>query len=166
MELAQVNLALGREPLDSLALRPFMLLLDEINAIADEAPGFLWRMQTEDGNATAVTGFPADGEPGRLVINMSVWTSFEALASYVYGGPHLEVMRRRREWFERMPASYMALWWVPAGHRPSVDDAEERVAVLRAEGVSPYAFSFREHFPAPVLGTERLDDERWGCPTS
>jgi hypothetical protein len=163
--LAQVNIALAREPLDSPTLRPFVDLLDEVNALADASPGFVWRLQTEDGNATAVRGFADDDVDGRLIINLSVWESFDALAGYVYGGPHLAVMRRRREWFERLPRQHVALWWLPAGSVPTVTDAERRVAVLRAEGATPFAFTFRDRFPPPTLGDQRHVDDRWGCPT-
>ncbi len=168
MELAQVNIGVPHEPIGSVRLQPFVDLLDEVNALADRSPGFRWRLQTEDGNATAVKGFAGDDDgTGRLIINMSVWASFEDLAAFVYEGRHLVVMRRRREWFERMATSYMALWWVPDGHRPTVAEAEDRLAALRAEGPSPYAFSFREHFPPPddQPAAAAEADDRWGCPT-
>ncbi|MBA2624668.1 MAG: DUF3291 domain-containing protein, partial [Acidimicrobiia bacterium] len=121
--LAQVNIAIARAPLDSAELRPFMELLDPVNADADRAPGFVWRLQTEDGNATAVRAFPGDDADGRLIVNLSVWESFDALASFVYRSGHVGVMRRRREWFDRMASAYQALWWMPAGHRPTVANA-------------------------------------------
>lgn len=141
-----------------------MELLDEINGLADQSAGFVWRLRTEDGNATAVKGFENDDLDDRLILNISVWQSFAALAQYVYRGPHLDVMRRRRAWFEHMPEMHMALWWVPVGVRPTVAEAERRVAALRSEGATPYAFTFREHFPPPVLGNNRREDDRWGCP--
>lgn len=163
--LAQVNIALAKAALDGPELRPFMELLDPVNALADSSPGFVWRLQTEDGNATAVRAFPQEDVDGRLIINLSVWRSFEALADFVFRTAHLEVMRRRREWFGRMPTRYLALWWVPAGAIPTVAEAEERVAVIRREGPTPYAFTFQEHFPPPLLGQNRTDDDRWGCPS-
>jgi hypothetical protein len=153
--LAQVNIALPVEPLTSPRLAGFVNALEEINALADAAPGFLWRMQTEDGDATAIRAFDDD----RLIVNMSLWASLDALADYVYRGGHVEIMRRRREWFSPMREAYQALWWLPAGQLPTVDDAELRVAHLREHGPSEYAFTFRAPFPAPA---DRLFPHRTG----
>jgi hypothetical protein len=159
-QIAQVNVAQPRGPLDSEVMREFMEALDPVNAVADQSPGFVWRLQTEDGNATALRAL--DG----LMVNMSVWESIEALRAFVYSTPaHLSVMRRRREWFEHMDV-YMALWWVPAGHIPTVAEAEERVTLLGAIGPSPDAFTFRRHFPPPddSRDDDAIDDDRWLCP--
>jgi hypothetical protein len=139
-ELAQVNIGLPRAPLESAQLAEFVAALDPINAIADSSPGFIWRLQTDDGDATAVRGFGDE----RLIINMSVWASLEALSDFVFRSAHVEVMRRRREWFERMATAYTALWWVPAGHRPTVAEAEERLDGLQRDGSTPHAFTFQE----------------------
>jgi heme-degrading monooxygenase HmoA len=159
--LAQVNLARPLEPLDSELLQEFVESLDPVNAVADRSPGFVWRLQTEEGNATSVPVFDDDS----MIVNMSVWESMEALRAFVYTSPaHLSVMRRRREWFERMEV-HMALWWVPAGHLPTVGEAEERLTLLRAIGPSPDAFIFRRHFPPPAAGSGgAVDDDRWLCP--
>ena len=161
--VAQVNIARPREPLESELLREFVEALDPVNAVADQSPGFVWRLQTEDGNATAVRVFADDG----LIVNMSVWESIEALRAFVYSTPaHLNVMKRRREWFERMDV-YLVLWWVPAGYVPTVAEAEERVTLLRAIGPSPDAFTFRRHSPPPdaaSTGDDAIDDDRWLCP--
>jgi hypothetical protein len=143
--LAQVNIALPVEPLDSPALAEFVELLEPVNALADGAPGFVWRLQTDEGDATAIRAFGDD----RLIVNMSVWESADALWDFVYDAGHLEVMRRRREWFTRMAESHMVLWWVPAGTVPTVADAEERLERLRAEGPTPQAFTFKRRFEAP-----------------
>jgi heme-degrading monooxygenase HmoA len=157
--LAQVNLALAREPLDAPLLAEFMAALAPVNARADAAPGFVWRMQTEGGDATAVRGF---GDDPQLIINLTVWASLEAMRDFVYRDPeHLAIMRRRREMFERLDL-HTALWWVPAGHRPDVAEAEERMEHLRVHGPTPHAFSFREHFGAGAVEAER--DDRWLCP--
>jgi hypothetical protein len=114
------------------------------------APGFVWRLQTEDGNATAISGFEDNiGESAGVIINMSVWESVEDLAAFVFSDAHLAVMRRRRTWFEKMTDAYLALWWMPAGHIPTVAEAEERVIHLREHGATPYAFTLRTPFPAP-----------------
>lgn len=161
--LVQLNIALPREPLDTPLLAEFVARLDPVNAQADAAPGFVWRLQTDEGDATGIRAFDDD----RLIVNMSVWESLEALRAFVYTQPdHLAVMRRRREWFARMAEHHMALWWVPAGELPSVADAEERLGYLRAHGPTSFAFTFRVHFPAPV-GDGKLEpsrDDRRLCP--
>jgi hypothetical protein len=148
--LAQVNIGRLRAPIDSPALADFVSALDPVNAIADAAPGFVWRLQTEDGNATAVRGFEWDAaDSAGVIINMSVWESVEALAGFVYSAGHRQVLRRRREWFEQMPEAYTALWWIGRGTTPTVADAEERVLCLRAHGPTPQGFTLRTHFPPP-----------------
>lgn len=143
--LAQVNIAIPRAPVDSALLADFMAALAPINALADRSPGFVWRLQTEDGDATAIRPFADD----RILVNMSVWQSREALADYVYRGEHTAVMRRRKEWFEQMREAYMVLWWLPAGELPSVAEAVCRLDHLREHGPTPSAFTFRDAFPAP-----------------
>jgi Domain of unknown function (DUF3291) len=147
--LAQVNIALPRAPIDSPELAEFVALLEPVNALADAAPGFVWRLQDEGGDATSIRAFGDD----RLIVNMSVWEGLDALWRFVYDGGHLEVMRRRREWFERV-AIHLALWWIPAGTLPTVADAERRVAALERRGPTPYAFTFKRSF-SPV-GVEAL----------
>ena len=142
-QLAQFNIALPREPLDRPLLAEFVAALAPVNAAADASPGFVWRLQTEEGDATGVRAF--DDE--RLIVNMSVWESLQALRDFVYSQrAHRDVLRRRREWFERLGEAAVVLWWVPAGHHPSVAEAEERLAALRAEGPTPRAFTFRQSF--------------------
>jgi hypothetical protein len=149
-ELAQVNIAHLRAPLDSPELADFVNRLDPINALADEAPGFIWRLQTEDGNATAIRAFEwADGPGVGVIINMSVWASLDALASFVYRSQHREVLQQRRRWFHPVGEPTVVLWWVPAGHRPSTAEAEERLLRLRSDGPASLAFTFRTPFPAP-----------------
>lgn len=160
LELAQVNIALAREPLDAPLLVDFMAALEPVNARAERAPGFVWRMQTEEGDATGVRGF---GDDPRLIIILTVWESLRAMADFVYGDPeHLAVMRRRRAWFERLDL-HTALWWVRAGHRPTVSEAEDRLEHLRAHGPTRLAFSFRHHFDGPEASAATVDD-RWLCP--
>ena len=163
--LAQLNIGRLLAPLDSRQIAPFVEALDPINDLADGTPGFVWRLQTEDGNATAIRAFADD----MLIVNMSVWESFESLATYVYRSDHVAIMRRRREFFERMAEAFVVLWWVPAGHRPSVDEAKDRLARLRRDGPTREAFTFRSPFPAPdeepADSTDEAVDDRWGCPT-
>ena len=157
--LAQVNVARPLAPLDTPLLADFMAALEPVNARADAAPGFVWRLQTEDGDATALR----IGDD-RTLVNMSVWESLEALRAFVYDDPgHRAVMRRRREWFERLDL-VLALWWVPAGHVPTIAEAEERLLLLDGRGPSPDAFTFRRHFPAPGTGAAApVDDRRERC---
>ncbi|HEX8803182.1 MAG TPA: DUF3291 domain-containing protein [Acidimicrobiales bacterium] len=161
-QVAQLNIGRMLEPLDSERLAGFVAALEPVNALADRSPGFVWRLQTEDGDATAIRPFDDD----MMIVNLSVWTSLDALADFVYRSPHREVMRERRRWFERLSEAFVVLWWVPAGHRPPVAEALDRLDALRRHGPTPEAFTFRSPFPPP--GTEpgavvEVDD-RWGCP--
>ena len=144
--LAQVNIGRFVAPIDDPSMEGFRSQLDPINALADRSPGFVWRLQTEDGNATAIRPFDGDD---RMAINMSVWTSLEALQQYVYQSAHLGPLRDRRRWFEPIEGPILALWWIPAGHIPAVAEALERLAHLKAHGPTRYAFTFRAPFPAP-----------------
>jgi hypothetical protein len=143
-ELAQVNIARLKAPLDSPQLKDFVDNLDPVNADADAADGFVWRLQDDTGDATdiAVLG------DSWLIINMSVWRDTDALTAYMYQGRHREMLARRREWFERVREAMAVLWWVPAGHRPTVAEAEERLLHLRTHGPTPYAFTLRTSFTA------------------
>lgn len=141
--LAQFNIARLRAPLDSPVLAGFVDQLDAVNAIGDASPGFVWRLQTDDGDATGVRAFDDDS----LIVNLTVWESIEALADFAYRSDHKEVLRRRREWFVPMEEAYLALWWVPAGHHPGVEEAENRLRYLREHGPTPEAFTFRDRFP-------------------
>lgn len=165
-DLAQVNVSRLLAPLDSPVLQDFMAALEQVNADGDAAPGFLWRLQTEDGNATAVRAFGWDaGDSHGVIVNLTTWTSVEALADFVFSGRHLQVMRRRRQWFQHAVEPMTALWWVPSGHRPSTDEAEARVRQLRAHGPTSLAFTFRTPFPAPdQLGSDVRRDDDWFCP--
>ena len=143
--LAQLNIGRTKAPLDSELLSGFVEGLEHVNALADSSPGFVWRLQTDEGDATSIRAF----EDELMIVNMSVWESIDALWDFVYAGDHLAYMRRRREWFERIEA-HMVLWWVPAGHLPSVDEALDRLEHLRANGPSEHAFTFKQRFPAPA----------------
>lgn len=140
--LAQMNVGRLVAPVESQEVAGFMALLAPLNALADAAPGFVWRLQTEQGDATSIRT-----EPDPLfIVNMSVWASPEALWEYVYRSGHLEAMRRRREWFQRHLQPYQALWWMPAGALPSVAEGLARVAHVREHGPTPHAFTFREQY--------------------
>jgi hypothetical protein len=145
MPLAQVNIARMRAPLESETMAGFVARLDEINALADRSPGFVWRLQ-EGENATSLRPFDDD----RILVNMSVWASLEDLRAYVYDSAHREVLRQRQSWFTRFEGAYAALWWVPAGHVPTVEEAKERLLHLERHGPTPWAFTFKSPFPEPT----------------
>jgi hypothetical protein len=153
--LAQCNIGRLRAPLDSPVLAGFVSALEPINQLADRSPGFVWRLQTDDGDATSIRPFADD----MLLVNMSLWESLDALADFTYGTRHRDVMRRRRQWFERLDDAYLVLWWVPAGTVPTVAEAKERLETLRRLGPSPEAFTFRSPFPSPD-STAELDAAR------
>ncbi|MFZ6843144.1 DUF3291 domain-containing protein [Undibacterium sp. RuTC16W] len=161
-ELAQLNIAVMKEPLDSPVMADFVANLDRINALAESSEGFVWRLQTEEGDATAVR--PLGDE---TLINMSVWRDVESLNKYVYGSAHVDIMRRRKEWFERMQESYVVLWWVSKGHRPGLDEAIAKLALLRSAGPSEAAFTFKNPYAPPDAIQSRtptsFDDT---CPTN
>ncbi|HJQ41192.1 MAG TPA: DUF3291 domain-containing protein [Thermoanaerobaculia bacterium] len=138
--IAQINIASMKAPLDSEVMAGFVNRLDEINAIADDAPGFVWRLQTDEGNATYLRPFDDD----KIIVNMSVWESVEALKEYVYKSAHKELLRQRRDWFEdHFSSVYMAMWWVPEGHIPGMDEAKKRLKHLEEHGPSQFAFTFK-----------------------
>lgn len=149
--LAQLNIASLKAPLDSPLLADFVANLDRINQLAEQAPGFVWRLQDEDGDATAIRPF---GE--QMVVNMSLWRDVASLSAYAFQSAHVEIMRRRREWFERQDEAYAVLWWVPGGHRPGVAEAAARLAHLRRHGASAYAFTFQHAFAPPAAGQDYL----------
>ncbi|WUI03158.1 DUF3291 domain-containing protein [Spirillospora sp. NBC_00431] len=143
--LAQFNVGTLRAPLDDPLLADFVALLDPVNALADAAPGFVWRL-VEEGEADA-TGMRPAGED--VIINYSVWESRDSLWDFVYrSAAHLETLRRRREWFQRHVEAHLVLWWIPAGHVPTVEEALERLALIREHGPSPRAFTFNSAFTA------------------
>ena len=143
-QLAQVNIAQLLEPLESPRLKDFVDNLDRINALAEAAPGFVWRLKGDGNDATSLRMYDND----QLIINLSVWESAQALKNYVYQSNHTAIMRRRREWFARMDV-FMALWWIPAAHQPTPAEAEERLTHLRQHGPTAHAFTFQNLFPAP-----------------
>jgi len=140
-ELAQVNIGRLRAPIDHPMIRDFADNLDAVNAIAEASPGFVWRLTGEGNNATDLAPY----DDPLIAINMSVWTDIPSLGAFVYRGDHVKIMRRRREWFEHMDV-FMVLWWVPAGHRPKIEEAKERLALLERLGPTAQAFTFKSPF--------------------
>ncbi|GAA2131856.1 DUF3291 domain-containing protein [Glycomyces algeriensis] len=146
-ELAQVNIGRILAPFDSEAMYGFTSKLEEVNAVADGAEGFVWRL-VDEGGADA-TDFRVFGDEW-LAVNLSVWTSPEALHAYVFGPEHRAMLKRRREWFAHLAEAYSAMWWVPAGHRPALPEAEKRLTILREKGPTAEAFTMKESFPEPA----------------
>ena len=143
LQLAQVNIARMVAPLEDPAMAGFVAQLDEINALADRSPGFVWRLQTDAGNATYLRPYDDD----RMLFNMSVWESIEDLKRYVYDSAHVHVLRRRGDWFEKPRGHHLALWWIPASRLPSVDEGKKRIGHLEAHGPTPFAFTFGKSYP-------------------
>ena len=140
--LAQLNIGRMVAPTTAPEVAEFMAALDPINELAEAAPGFVWRLQTDAGNATDIHAF----DDPLLLLNMSVWESIEALRAFTYTTAHTDVLRRRREWFERLAEAHLVLWWVPAGHIPTLAEAIGRLGQLRRDGPTPAAFTFRVPF--------------------
>lgn len=151
--LAQINVGRLVAPEHDPQVAGFFADLDRINALADAHPGFVWRLQSESGNATDVK---PTADP-QFIVNMSVWTSAEALFDYVYRSAHTPVMAQRRQWFERSDTAYQALWWIEAGSIPSVDEGLSRLWRLDRFGPTEHAFTFKARFPAPGLDGLPID---------
>jgi hypothetical protein len=141
--LAQVNIARMLALLTDPVMSGFVAELDAINALADNSPGFLWRLQTPEGNATDIQPYEDD----LILVNLSLWSSLADLSTFVYKRRHRQVLQQRQQWFQHFNGPYVALWWVPSGHIPTVEEAKERLAYLSAHGETPYAFSFKKPFP-------------------
>lgn len=144
--LAQLNIGRMLAAIDDPIMAEFVANLDRINALADGASGFVWRLQSDSGNATEFRPFADE----MLIVNMSVWESLETLKDYVYKSAHAEIMRNRRQWFEKMDEVFTVLWWIPAGTIPTVEEAKARLESLRQHGETPYAFSFRRSFESEI----------------
>jgi hypothetical protein len=148
--LAQLNIGRVRASMTDPLMAGFVAELEPVNGLADSSPGFVWRLQTEAGDATAIRPYGDD----MILINMSVWETVDALKAFVYRTHHADVMRQREKWFERLDTYFIALWWIPAGTIPSVLEAKLRLDHLRQHGESHYAFSFKKVFPPPAESSE------------
>lgn len=140
--IAQINIALPLAPLDSEQLYGFVSRIDEINIVAEQTQGFIWRLKGEADNALALRVF----EDERMIINMSVWDSMESLYNYTYYSDHVQVYRQKGGWMEKLAYAHMALWWIPAGHIPTAQEGKTRLEYLQTHGVTPYAFTFKQKF--------------------
>ena len=153
--LAQVNIGRLVAPYGDPRVQPFFDALDEINALAESSPGFIWRLKGEGNNATDIQ---ATADP-LLIPNMSVWKDAESLFQFVYRSAHTPVMLRRREYFERFEGSYQALWWIEAGSTPTINDALSRLWHIDRFGPTAHAFTFKKRFPPPGVDKEPDDME-------
>ena len=144
--LAVANIARMRAAVDDPVMAGFVARLEPLNALADAAPGFVWRLQTDDGDATAIRVF----EDARILFNLSVWESIEALEAYVYRSDHLKAVQRRAEWFERPQKPSLVLWWIAAGHVPDEEEARARFERLWRNGPTAAAFTFRQRVAKDV----------------
>ncbi len=145
--LAQINIGRFIAPIDDPRMAGFVAQLDPINALADRSPGFVWRLQSDIGNATDI---PYSDTDPLMALNMSVWESIEALKNFVYASDHLVPFRDRAQWFEKLSKPHYCLWWVPAGHIPTIAEARNRLEHYQQHGSTPYAFWFQKPFPAPI----------------
>jgi hypothetical protein len=145
--LAQINIARMLAPIDDPIMAEFVAQLAPVNALADNAPGFVWRLQTENGDATSLKVYDDD----MIIVNLTVWESAETLREFVYKNAHYGVLRDRKRWFEKFDGPYYALWWIPAGQVPGVEEGRARLDYLRQHGDSAYAFSFKHMFPMPAV---------------
>lgn len=136
--LAQINIAQAQNKMDSKHMKGFVDRLDEINALADQSPGFIWRLQTEDGDATSIQAY----NDSRMIINMSVWQDIESLKTFVYKSLHVELIQDRDAWFNKMLTLHQALWWIPAGHIPDITEGKAKLDHLQQHGPSKTAFTF------------------------
>jgi hypothetical protein len=145
MHLAQLNLARLAAPLTDVRLADFVAGLPKINAIADTASGFVWRLVDDEGSdATSLRPFGSD-----VIVNLTVWESIETLRAFAFKSGHLDYLRRRREWFVPFRDVYAVNWWIPVGHRPTADEARRRLDRLRSDGPTVDAFTLRTPFPMP-----------------
>jgi hypothetical protein len=144
--IAQVNIARMLASLTDPIMTEFVAQLTPINALADRSPGFVWRLQSEFGDATSIRAYEVD----RIIVNLSVWEDVDSLHEYVYESAHHRVLRDRKRWFQKFDGPYYALWWVPVGQLPSTEEGKERLDFLRKYGDTAYAFSFKHLFPKPA----------------
>ena len=144
--LAQLNVARMKFPIEDSRFRDFVEALDPVNASGEASPGFVWRLQTDEGDATGIRMFDDD----KLLVNLTVWESLEQLRDFVRSERHLAIMRRRSEWFDASDQATLVLWWVPAGYIPTPAEAEEKLLQLRRHGATPEAFDFRTPYPPPA----------------
>ncbi|MEE9310464.1 MAG: DUF3291 domain-containing protein [Cocleimonas sp.] len=144
-QLAQINIAQAKAEMDTETMSGFVNRVDEINAIAEGSAGFVWRLQSEEGDSTSIRVF----DDPLMLVNISVWDDIESLRNYVYKSMHIELVRDREAWFDKIEAMHQALWWIPAGHIPTTQEAKEKLELLSQNGPSQEAFTFGKNFDKP-----------------
>ncbi|WP_086969903.1 DUF3291 domain-containing protein [Vibrio coralliirubri] len=142
MKLAQLNIALAKYPLDTPEIKEFVDNLELVNGIAESSEGFVWRLKDESGDATNIQAF----EDPNMIVNMSVWDSVDSLKNFMFRTHHRDFMRRKGDWFHRLPEDTYVLWWIEEDHTPTLEEAIERLEHLREIGDTPYAFTFKTNF--------------------
>ncbi|MEZ8345345.1 DUF3291 domain-containing protein [Vibrio splendidus] len=142
MKLAQINIALAKYPLDAPEIKEFVDNLELVNGIAESSEGFVWRLKDESGDATNIQAF----EEPNMIVNMSVWDSVDSLKNFMFRTHHRDFMRRKGDWFHRLPEDTYVLWWIEEDHIPTLEEAIERLEHLREIGDTPYAFTFKTNF--------------------
>ena len=145
--IAQLNIARAKAPLDQPLLADFVAQLDAVNALAEASPGFVWRLKSDNGNATDIRAY----DDPLMIVNLTVWGSIDALFDFTYRSGHARIMARRRDWFEKLSQPHMVLWWIPAGTVPTVEEARRRHDHLAAHGPTATAFTFKARFAAPEI---------------
>lgn len=146
-QLAQINIAqMKGSDFNDPVMADFVANIDRINQIAEASPGFVWRLKDEQDNALNINPF----EDSSLLINISVWEAIAPLESFVYGAMHLEIMKRKKEWFHHFKGFYYALWWIKAGEYPSAVEAEKQLAFPQENGPTEKVFTFKETYPTTV----------------
>ena len=143
MHLAQLNIAEAKDSMESAVMADFVANIDRINLLAESSPGFVWRMTDEDGeNSYHMQLFDSE----YIVTNMSVWKDRDSLFEFTYRTAHVEIFKRRKEWFNAFKSSHMVMWFIPVGHIPTIEEAKERLEYLNTNGPSPYAFTFKDNY--------------------
>lgn len=144
--LAQINIAkmIGND-INEPIMKTFVAQLEEVNSTADNSKGFVWRLKDESNSAASINAF----DDTRIIVNMSVWETIEDLKAFVYNGRHLDVLRQKKEWFVKIEQAYVVLWYIPAGHVPTIEEAKKRLRSLEQHGPTQYAFNFKSAFSPP-----------------
>ncbi|MEZ8114617.1 DUF3291 domain-containing protein [Vibrio splendidus] len=151
MKLAQLNIALAKYPLDAPEIKEFVDNLELVNGIAESSEGFVWRLKDESGDATNIQAF----DDPNMIVNMSVWDSVDSLKNFMFRTHHRDFMRRKGDWFHRLPEDTYVLWWIEEDHIPTLEEAIERLEYLRETGDTPYAFTFKTNFTASEVPKQR-----------
>lgn len=151
--LAQANIARLRAPIQDAAIAGLLERIEAMNHLAEKSPGFVWRLEGSDVTLEHLRVFDnyfVPFEPERLFYNMSVWESVEHLHQYTYNAAHAEMLRQKHEWISKFERPHLVLWWIPAGHRPSIDESARRFRILHERGPTSDAFTFKDIFPSPA----------------